>query len=77
MRVCLCVCVYVRVRHPQVLQWLTVCRSTAPHPSPPPRLPPVGVGAQEDVTLLPRALYQLRVPQVAHTRHVHIPQTHT
>lgn len=42
--------------------------STAPHPSHPPRLLPVEVGAQEDVTLLLRALYQLRAPQVAHTR---------
>lgn len=61
------VCVHVRVHHLQVLRWLTVCRSTVPHPSPPPRLPPAGVEAQEGVTLLRQALYQLRVPQVAHT----------
>lgn len=71
--VCVFVCVYVHVRRPQVLRWLTVCRSTVPLPSPPPRLPPVGVGAQEDVTLLLQALYQLRAPQVAHTHtHTHI-----
>lgn len=75
MRVCLCVCVYVRVRHLQVSQWLTVCRSTAPRPSPPPRLPPVGVGVQDDVTLLLQALYQLRAPQVARTQYMHTPYT--
>lgn len=51
-----------------------MCHSTVPHPSPPPHLPPVEVGVQEDVTLLLPAPYQLRAPQVAHVsklyRHV-------
>lgn len=69
--VCLSSCVYVPVLLLlQALQWLTVCRSTAPHPSPPLRLPPAGVGAQEDVTLLQRAQYQLRAPQVAATQDI-------
>lgn len=56
--------------HLQVSQWLSVCHSTVPRHFPPPHLPPVGVGAQEDVTLLLRALYQLRAPQVVYTQHI-------
>lgn len=41
-----------------------MCHSTVPPPCPPPHLPPVEVGVQEDVTLLLPARYQLRVPQV-------------
>lgn len=55
--------------HPlQVLQWPTVYPSTVPHRSPPHRLPPVGVEAQGDATLLLQALRLFRARQVAHTR---------